>query len=46
MSGKILAFAAVIAVASLIIFNMEAKNEKVTLFETFKQAHGKFYWTT
>lgn len=45
MSKKILAFAAIIAVASFLIFNMEAKDETLLKFNKFKTEQGKFYMT-
>lgn len=42
MSGKILAFAAVIAVAALLIFNYEGP-QNASQFETFKTQHNKVY---
>lgn len=46
MSKQILAFAALVAVASFLIFNMEAGNSINSEFEAFKKAHGKFYMTS
>ena len=43
MSGKILAFAALIAVASVLIFSVQPENSKFTEFEKFKLDHGKVY---
>jgi hypothetical protein len=45
MSKKILAFAAVVAIASFLIFNMEAKDETLLKFNEFKAENGKFYMT-
>ena len=43
MSTKILAFAALVAVASLLIANMQPSNSIDTQFEEFKVSHKKTY---
>lgn len=45
MSGKILAFAALVAAVSLLVFNMGGKDTTMLQFNKFKSEHGKFYWT-
>lgn len=45
MSGKILAFAALVAAVSLLVFNMGHKDSNMLQFNKFKTEHGKFYWT-
>lgn len=45
MSGKILAFAALVAAVSLLVFNMGGKDTTMLQFNKFKSEHSKFYWT-
>lgn len=45
MSGKILLFAALVAVASVLIFSAEPQNTVESDFDKFKAEHGKFYFT-
>ena len=43
MSAKILIFAALVAVATVLIFSAQPTNPSISEFENFKLAHGKVY---